>query len=229
MTGTDFLQSVHIFVTPFKNNTVTKDTETYFAEGCGRCKLGGTPACKVHTWAKELQLLRAVLLDCGLVEESKWGMPCYTYGGHNILILAAFRDCCSVSFFKGALLHDENGLLVRAGENTQASRQLRFTSPEQVTKLEEILRSMVFEAIEVEKAGIKVQLKSADEYEVPDEFRDRMEQMPALKEAFYALTPGRRRAYLMYFSEAKQSKTREARIEKWIPAILNGKGMNDEY
>lgn len=206
---------------------MTKDTETYFAEGCGRCKLGGTPACKVHTWARELQLLRSVLLDCGLMEESKWGVPCYTFGGSNIVMLAAFKDFCSISFFKGALLHDEAGLLVRAGENTQASRQLRFTNPEQVNKLEESLRSMIFEAIEVEKAGLRVQLKAADEYQVPDEFRDRMEQMPALKEAFNALTPGRRRAYLMHFSEAKQTKTRETRIDKWIPAILNGKGMNE--
>lgn len=143
------------------------------------------------------------------------------------MMLAAFKDFCSISFFKGALLHDEAGLLVRAGENTQASRQLRFTNPEQVNKLEESLRSMIFEAIEVEKAGLRVQLKAADEYQVPDEFRDRMEQMPALKEAFNALTPGRRRAYLMHFSEAKQTKTRETRIDKWIPAILNGKGMNE--
>ena len=206
---------------------MTKDTETYFAEGCGRCKLGGTPACKVHTWAIELQLLRAVLLDCGLVEESKWGMPCYTFNGNNIAMLAALKDFCSIGFFKGALLHDEKGLLVRAGENTQASRQLGFTSPEQVNKLEETLRSMIFEAIEVEKAGIRVQLKSADEYEVPEEFRNRMEQMPALKEAFHALTPGRRRGYLIHFSGAKQAKTRETRIDKCIPAILSGKGLNE--
>ena len=206
---------------------MTKDTATYFAEGCGRCKLGGTPACKVHTWAGELQLLRAILLDCGLAEESKWGMPCYTYGGSNILMLAAFKDFCSVSFFKGALLQDTEGILAKAGENTQAARLIRFTNVQDVTARAELLRIYIFEAIEIEKAGLKVEFKQPDEFDVPEEFLNRMEQMPALKEAFHALTPGRRRGYLMHFSGAKQAKTREARIEKCIPAILSGKGMNE--
>jgi uncharacterized protein YdeI (YjbR/CyaY-like superfamily) len=206
---------------------MTKDTETYFAEGCGRCKLGGTPACKVHTWAKELQLLRAILLDCGLVEESKWGMPCYTHGGSNVLMLAAFKDFCSVSFFKGALLQDEAGILGKAGENTQAARLVRFTNVQDVAARAEILRNYIFEAIEIEKAGLKVEFKQPEEFDIPEEFLNRMEQMPALKEAFYALTPGRRRGYLIHFSGARQTKTRAARIEKCIPAILSGKGMND--
>lgn len=206
---------------------MTKDTETYFAEGCGRCKLGGTPACKVHTWAKELQLLRAILLDCGLVEESKWGMPCYTHGGSNVLMLAAFKDSCSVSFFKGALLQDEAGILVKAGENTQAARLIRFTGVQDVSDRAEVLRTYIYEAIEIEKAGLKVEFKQPEELDIPEEFLNRMEQMPALKEAFYALTPGRRRGYLIHFSGARQTKTREARIEKCIPAILSGKGMND--
>ena len=206
---------------------MTKDTETYFAEGCGRCKLGGTPACKVHTWAKELQLLRAILLDCGLVEESKWGMPCYTHGGSNVLMLAAFKDFCSVSFFKGALLQDEAGILEKAGENTQAARLIRFTNVQDVAARAEILRNYIFEAIEIEKAGLKVEFKQPEEFDIPEEFLNRMEQMPALKEAFYALTPGRRRGYLIHFSGARQTKTRAARIEKCIPAILSGKGMND--
>ena len=206
---------------------MTKDTETYFAEGCGRCKLGGTPACKVHTWAKELQLLRAILLDCGLSEESKWGMPCYTHGGSNVLMLAAFKDFCSVSFFKGALLQDEAGILGKAGENTQAARLVRFTNVQDVAARAEILRNYIFEAIEIEKAGLKVEFKQPEEFDIPEEFLNRMEQMPALKEAFYALTPGRRRGYLIHFSGARQTKTRAARIEKCIPAILSGKGMND--
>lgn len=206
---------------------MTKDTETYFAEGCGRCKLGGTPACKVHTWAAELRQLRTILLDCGLAEESKWGVPCYTYGGSNVLSLAAFKDYCSVSFFKGALLHDAAGILVKGGENSQAIRLIRFTNEKEVADRSVTLRNYVFEAIEIEKAGLKVVFKQPEEFEVPEEFQQKMEQIPALKEAFHSLTPGRRRGYLLHFSSAKQSKTREARIEKWIPAIMDGKGIDD--
>jgi len=171
--------------------------------------------------------LRTILLDCTLVEESKWGVPCYTYQGNNVLMLAAFKDFCSVSFFKGALLQDEAGILVRAGENTQAARLIRFTSVQDVTARAEILRNYIFEAIEIEKAGLKVEFKPPEELGIPEEFLNRMNQIPALKNAFHALTPGRRRGYLIHFSGARQSKTREARIEKCIPAILSGKGLNE--
>lgn len=206
---------------------MTTTVEKYFTDGCGRCALGGTPNCKVHRWEAELKKLRALALDCGLNEESKWGVPCYTYRNNNVLIVAAFKDYCSVSFFKGALLSDTDGLLAKPGENTQAGRLIRFTNVKDIVKAENTIKAYIYEAIEVEKAGIKVKPKKVDDYPMPDEFQNKLKKMPGLKTAFYALTPGRQKAYLLHFSGAKQSKTRESRIEKCIPNILIGKGLHD--
>lgn len=200
--------------------------DTYIRDGCGRCPLGGTPGCKVNNWQRELKLLRRILLDCRLTEELKWGVPCYTHKG-NIVLLSAFKEYCALGFFKGALLSDSEGILEKPGENTQESRLIKFTSPEQVKRLEPVLKAYIFEAIEVERAGLKMDPKLKSAPGIPDEFRQKLDKLPALKAAFEALTPGRQRAYNLYFSAAKQSKTRTARIEKCIPDILKGKGFNE--
>lgn len=201
--------------------------DEYFEIGCGRCPLVGTPDCKVHSWQDELRVLRKLLLDCGLTEERKWGVPCYTHQNKNILLMSAFKDHCALSFFKGVLLKDEQGILVSPGENSQAMRLAKFTSPDQVLEQMELLRNYIFEAIEVEKAGLKVQMKTISDYEIPDEFQKKLDEDPELKEAFENLTPGRQKGYLLYFSGAKQSKTREDRIEKYIPKIMKGLGFHD--
>lgn len=206
---------------------MTKDVETYFAEGCGRCSLFGTPQCKVHKWEKELAALRKMILDCGLHEESKWGMPCYTFQKANILLLAAFKEYCSISFFKGALLQDPEKILSMAGENSQAVRMLKFTNVKDVIKLEKSIKAYIYEAIEVEKAGLKIEFKKVSEFGMPEEFEKVLKKDKVLKTAFDALTPGRQRGYLLFFAAAKQSKTREARIEKCKAQILKGKGLND--
>lgn len=202
------------------------NVDLYFTDGCGRCKFGGTPQCKIHKWPNELKLLRKIVNDCGLFEESKWGVPCYTYKTKNILIVSAFKAYCAISFFKGALLTDTDELLSLQGENTQLSRSIKFTNVKEIAKLEPILKAYIFEAIEVEKAGLKMDKKPAA-IEIPIEFQHKLIEIPALKSAFEALTPGRQKAYLYYFSQAKQSKTRQMRIEKCIPDIFNGKGLND--
>jgi uncharacterized protein YdeI (YjbR/CyaY-like superfamily) len=201
--------------------------DNYLAEGCGRCPLGGTPDCKVHSWQKEMILLRGILLDCGLIEELKWGVPCYTYKGNNILILAAFKDYCSISFFKGALLFDSHSILKKPGENSQAARLIQFTDIQTIRDMELTIKSYVFEAIEVEKAGLKVDFKEKTELQFPEELIQLLDQNPTLKIAFEALTPGRQRGYNLYFTAPKQSKTRWTRIEKCIPQILKGKGLHD--
>ena len=201
--------------------------DSYLIEGCGRCPLGGTPGCKVNNWREELKRLRSIILDCGLTEELKWDVPCYTFQKKNILILAAFKEHCAVSFFKGALLKDAGGILRLPGENTQSVRLIRFVDTKEIVKREQMVRSYIFEAIEVEKAGLKVELKKTSKFNVPEEFKNKLKRNPALKTAFYALTPGRQRGYLLYFSSAKQAKTREQRIEKLTPRILQGKGMID--
>jgi len=204
------------------------NVDTYFAEGCGRCPLGGTPDCKVHDWEEELAKLRVVILDCQLTEESKWGVPCYTFQKKNVVILSALKEYCAVSFFKGALLKDPKGVLEKAGENTQAARVIRFTNVRQIAKMKSTLKAYIGEAIEIEKAGLKVSFKASPE-PIPEELIGKMDEMPALKTAFEALTPGRQRGYILHFSSAKQSKTREARIEKCVEKILEGKGLNDHY
>jgi len=201
--------------------------EHYLLEGCGRCKLGGTPACKVHTWEKELKKLTELVRECGLNEEIKWGVPCYNYQNKNILIVAAFKEYCSINFFKGTLMSDPNQLLVSPGENSQAGKLLKFTSLNEILAIENEIKAYIFEAVEIEKAGLKVAFKKITEFEIPIEFQDKMNQNEALKTAFEALTPGKQRGYLLHFSQPKQSKTREARIEKCMPKILAGLGFQD--
>jgi uncharacterized protein YdeI (YjbR/CyaY-like superfamily) len=182
---------------------------------------------KAKAWQKELEQLRMIVLDCGLTEELKWGVPCYTFQGKNIVLIHVFKEYCAVLFFKGALLNDANGILVQQTENVQAARQVRFTNVKEIVKKKAVLKAYIFEAIEVEKAGLKVDLKKTKEYTIPEEFKSKLDKKPALKKAFEALTPGRQRGYLLYFSAPKQSKTREARIEKYLQPILKGQGLND--
>jgi len=182
---------------------------------------------KAKTWQKELEQLRMIVLDCGLTEELKWGVPCYTFQKRNIVLIHVFKEYCALLFFKGALLNDANGILVRQTENVQAARQIRFTNVRQIVKMEPILKAYIYEAIEVEKAGLKVPLKKTAAFNIPEEFQTKLDKKPALKTAFTALTPGRQRAYLLYFSAPKQSKTRESRIEKYMQQILHGKGLDD--
>ena len=178
-------------------------------------------------WQKELEKLRTIVLDCQLTEELKWGKPCYTFQNSNILILIGFKEYCAMLFFKGALLKDANSLLTRPSENTQASRQIRFTTARDIAQKQSVLKAYIHEAIEVEQAGLKVSLKKNTELIFPEEFQRSLAALPALKTAFEALTPGRQRAYVLYFTAAKQSKTRESRVEKCMEQILNGKGLND--
>jgi uncharacterized protein YdeI (YjbR/CyaY-like superfamily) len=182
---------------------------------------------KEGKWPKELEQLRKIVLGCGLMEELKWGCPCYTFEQANIVLLHVFKEYCAVLFFKGALLKDTDGILVQQTKNVQAARQVRFTSLQEVVKTAPALKKYIYEAIEVEKAGLKMPLKKTEEYSIPEEFQTMLDKRPGLKKAFNALTPGRQRAYLLHFSAPKQSKTRESRVEKSIPAIMNGKGLNE--
>lgn len=178
-------------------------------------------------WQKEFEQLRLIVLDCGLTEELKWGKPCYTLQERNIVLIHGFKEYCALLFFKGALLTDAKNILIQQTENVQAARQVRFTNAVQIAKLAIILKAYIFEAIEVEKSGLKVEVKQTSAYEIPVEFKNKLGEMPALKKAFEKLTPGRQRGYLLHFSSPKQSKTRESRIEKGIPQILDGKGLTD--
>ena len=183
---------------------------------------------KAKMWQKELEKLRMIILDCGLTEELKWGVPCYTVQKSNIVLLHVFKEYCAVLFFKGALLHDANGILIQQSENVQAARQIRFTNVREIVKKGRILKTYIYEAIEVEKAGLKVELKKATDYPITEEFKKKLDKIPALKTAFEALTPGRQRGYMLYFSVPKQSKTRESRVETCMQQILKGKGLNDQ-
>jgi uncharacterized protein YdeI (YjbR/CyaY-like superfamily) len=182
---------------------------------------------KEKKWHKELEMLREIILDCELTEVLKWGVPSYTLEESNIVLLHVFKDYCAILFFKGALLKDASGILVQQTKNTQAARQIRFTSVEQIAKMKARLKAYIVEAINVEKAGLKVDFKATSEFEMPEEFQNRLDESAALKNAFFALTPGRQRAYLLHFSAAKQSKTRHARVEKYAQQILAGKGLDD--
>ena len=201
--------------------------DVYFMAGCGRCPLGNTPECKVNNWREELEKLREVILNCGLDEELKWGVPCYTFRGSNILLISAFKENCVISFFKGALLKDTGGILSKPGENTQAGRVIRFTDIREIARIETLLKAYIHEAVEVEKSGLKVDFKKTSEYEIPEEFQNKLDEIPALKTAFDSLTPGRQRAYILHFSQPKQSQTRAARVERCMPRIFSGKGLND--
>jgi uncharacterized protein YdeI (YjbR/CyaY-like superfamily) len=182
---------------------------------------------KNERWEKEKNKLRTIILGCGLDEELKWGCPCYTFEKANIVLIHVFKEYCAVLFFKGALLNDAEGILVQQTKNVQSARQVRFTNVKEITSQEKILKSYIYEVIEVEKAGLKVKLKKTTQFTMPEEFQKTLDKSKTLKKAFEALTPGRQRGYLLYFSSAKQSKTREDRIEKYKNHILNGKGLDD--
>jgi len=183
---------------------------------------------KEKKWQVEIEQLRAIVLACGLNEELKWGCPCYTLNKANIVLIHVFKEYCALLFFKGALLNDTHGILIQQTENVQSARQMRFTHVEEIVELVPVIKTYIYETIEVEKAGLKVEFKKTAEFNMPEEFQHKLNAIPALKAAFEALTPGRQKAYLLHFSAPKQSKTREARVEKYMPQIMNGKGLNDE-
>ena len=182
---------------------------------------------KAGKWQREFETLRVIILSTGLTEELKWGQACYTLEGKNIVLIHGFKEYCALLFFKGALLQDPSGILIQQTEHVQATRQIRFTSAGEIVKMKSLLKAYVEEAIRVEKAGLKVNLKKTSDFSIPEEFEDQLRQVPGLKKAFHALTPGRQRAYLFYFSSARQSKTRASRVEKYLPQILAGKGLDD--
>jgi len=183
---------------------------------------------KAKKWQAEIEKLRLIVLDCGLTEELKWGCPCYTDQKTNIVLIHVFKEYCALLFFKGALLSDAHHILIQQTKNVQSARQMRFTSTREIAKLEPVIKAYVYEAIEVEKAGLKVEYKKTSEFKIPEEFQNKLDRNKTLKTAFYALTPGRQRAYLFHFSQPKLSKTREARVEKSIKQILKGKGLDDD-
>jgi uncharacterized protein YdeI (YjbR/CyaY-like superfamily) len=182
---------------------------------------------KATKWQKEIKKLRTIVLDCGLTEELKWGCPCYTFKKSNIVLIHTFKEYCALLFFKGALLHDVRGILVQQTKNVQAARQIRFNNVRDIVEMETILKAYIDQAIEVEQAGLKVNYKKTSDFTIPDEFQNKLDKFPRLKTAFDALTPGRQRAYIFYFSQPKQSKTRESRVEKYMPQILKRKGLDD--
>ena len=201
--------------------------DEYLAEGCGRCELVGTPDCKVNDWRDGLTRLREIVLNTPLTEERKWGAPCYTWDGHNVVMIGAFKSNFVLSFMKGALLKDPLNLLEAPGENTQSGRVIRFTDAARVTELEAVLTDMIQDAIEIEKQGLKVTFKSTEDHPVPYELQQAMDQDTVLKQAFEALTPGRQRSYLIHIGSAKQAKTRTNRVEKCREKIFEGKGFNE--
>jgi uncharacterized protein YdeI (YjbR/CyaY-like superfamily) len=182
---------------------------------------------KATKWQKKFTKLRTIILDCNLTEELKWGQPCYTYQKSNIVLMHGFKDYCALLFFKGAMLKDKKNILIQQTENVQSARQVRFTHIREIEKLERTLKAYIFEAAEVDEAGLKVPFKKVKEFAIPEEFQNKLKKSAALEKAFYGLTPGRQRGYLLYFSSAKQSKTRESRIEKYRKQILDGKGLED--
>lgn len=182
---------------------------------------------KATKWQKEFKLLRSIVLDCGLTEELKWGQPCYTFEKANIVLIHGFKEYCAFLFFKGALLKDKKKILIQQTENVQGARQVRFTDVHEIMKLKTTLKTYIYEAVKIEEAGLKVKYKKTSDFKLPEEFQTKLDKNPTLKKAFAALTPGRQRAYLFYFSSAKQSKTREARINKYVQQILAAKGMDD--
>lgn len=182
---------------------------------------------KATKWKEEYEKLRNICLDFELTEEFKWKHPCYTFNNKNIVLIHGFKEYCALLFHKGALIKDDHGILIQQTENVQAARQIRFTNVQEIVEMETILKAYIHEAIEVEKAGLEVDFKKDTEYKIPEELQSKFDEIPALKAAFEALTPGRQRAYILYFSQAKQSKTRESRIEKYMEKILNGQGLKD--
>lgn len=182
---------------------------------------------KASKWQEEYEKLRSIALDCGLIEELKWGCPCYMFQKSNVVLIHGFKEYCALLFMKGALLQDAKGILIQQTENVQSARQIRFSTAKEITKLRATLKAYIFEAIELEKAGLKVEMKKPAQFKMAEEFKIKLDKNSKLKTAFESLTPGRQRAYLLHFSQPKQAKTREARVEKCIPQILIGKGLND--
>ena len=182
---------------------------------------------KATRWKNEFELLRTIVLECNLTEELKWGQPCYTFEKANIVLIHGFKEYCALLFFKGSLLKDKKNILIQQTENVQAARQIRFTNMNEILKMKSTLKSYIYDAVKVEETGLKVEFKKTSDFKIPEEFQTKLNKKPALKKAFNALTPGRQRAYLFYFSAAKQSKTREDRIKKYEQQILSGKGMDD--
>ena len=182
---------------------------------------------KEKKWQKEIAQLRTIVVDCGLSEELKWGCPCYTFENRNIVLIHVFKEYCALLFFKGVLLNDPDGILVQQTENVQSARQIRFTNLKEIIERERTIKAYIFEAIEVERAGLQVKLKKTSDFKIPEEFESELAKNTALKTAFEALTPGRQRAYIFHFSQPKQSKTRASRVEKYIPKILGGNGLDD--
>lgn len=207
---------------------MNKSADNFFLNGCGRCSLGGTPECKVHTWNQELDILRQLVVDSGLTEECKWGFPCYTHESKNVVMLTAFKAYCGISFFKGSLMKDDANLLSKPGPNAHVARLLKFTSVDEIVQVEEHIRAYLQEAIQIEESGQKVPERKATE-SIPEELEQQFEDDPIFREAFESLTPGKQRGYLIHFSQPKQSKTRSSRIEKSIPYILKGIGFHDQY
>ena len=202
--------------------------DNYFIIGCGRCPLSDTPECKVHSYIPELKYLRQIALECGLTEECKWGSPCYTYQNKNVFMITTYKDFCCISFFKGSLLSDSKNILAMPGPNSQAMRLLKFTDVKEIEKIESDIKAYIYEAVEVEKAGLTVAFKTNPE-PIPEELEQKFEEDPLLKSAFEALTPGRQRGFILFISQPKQSQTRVSRIEKCIPMILAGIGLHDKY
>lgn len=200
--------------------------DLYLANGCGRCEFYATSKCKVHDWHEELKLLRKIVLECGLDENLKWGMPCYTIKGKNVVMISAFREFSALNFFKGSLIEDKSNLLSKPGENSQSARFMKFTDVKQIIENESIIREYIQIAAENEKSGKKVEFKKSPE-PIPDELAQKFLDNPEFEEAFFRLTPGRQRGYIIFFSQPKQSVTRTSRIEKCLKNILDGKGIND--
>jgi uncharacterized protein YdeI (YjbR/CyaY-like superfamily) len=205
---------------------MNKQVDLFLIDGCGRCKYYQTPQCKVLKWTEEITILRSIILESGLTEEIKWGFPCYTLNGKNILMIAAFKDNCAISFFKGALLM-ENPILEKSGENSNTFRLIRFQGMEKINQEKETIQQIIHEAIEIEKSGKKLPKTDYSSIEIPEELENAFEEDHIFKAAFKSLTPGRQRGYILFFSQPKQSQTRTNRIEKFKNAILEGKGMND--
>lgn len=202
--------------------------DQYLIDGCMRCKFGGTAQCKVHDWKEELVMLRHIVLECGLTEEVKWGVPCYTTENKNVVIVSAFKDYSALSFFKGALLKDPHKILIKQGKNSQSARIIKFTNTKQIDEQQEKLKAYILEAADNERKGLKVEFSKSPE-PVPEELNQEFDDNPELKKAFYELTPGRQRGYIIYFSQPKQSQTRFNRIEKNKKKILMGEGLHDKY
>lgn len=207
---------------------MVKSVDQYLLDGCMRCKYGATPECKVHLWTEILVMLRHLALESGLKEEVKWGVPCYTFQGKNVFNISAFKNFACVGFFKGALLSDPQKILEKQGENSQSGRIIKFTTPSEVTKYKKALLSYFKEAAELEKSGKKIEAPKEKE-PMPEELIHYLNQDATLKRAFYALTPGRQRGYIIYFSQPKQTQSRINRIEKCIEKIMNGEGLHEKY